>query len=100
MEFLKGVPSIKIMNSKHDCSIESMQSFDEDETRLILKCAENMQYFERGFVCDMECRLNIVDNQGRTTGIRVDIVKGLVLLYIHKSMDMDSVPTFTYVFYK
>jgi len=102
MDVLKGVPNIRVINSKYDCQIDYVQSFDEDEDRLILRCAEYMQCFERGFICDMDCRFDIYDTElGKITGESKYVVKDLLLVHIRKRTDVDSyIPQFEYVFYK
>lgn len=103
MEFLKDMTNIiLIKDNEYIRNINTIQKFDEDEDRVILQCAENVDEFRRGLICDLECGFSkcnetglIIDND-----IRTDLIKDLVLVYINKNINMGSVPQFEYVFYK
>ena len=59
MIFIKGVPNIKIKyNNVYMFEIKTVKVFKEYEDRIILKCAEEIPEFKRGFVCDMELIFN------------------------------------------
>jgi hypothetical protein len=103
MKFIKNVPNLKIsQNNQYIFEIKTVQKFDEDEDRVILKCAEEILEFKRGFVCDMNCIYTIIetDDDFKTIGERVDIIKDLILVYINKYSQYDELTEFEYIFYK
>jgi len=101
LNILRSIPNIKVINSKHDCQINTVQGFDEDEDRVILQCAEYIQCFKRGFICDMDCRFEVYDTKEcKAIGESQYEIKDLLLVYIHKYADKDSYSQFKYVFYK
>ena len=101
MQFLRNVPIIKIMNNTQDFTITSLQKFDEDEDRIIIRCAEYVSNFVRGFVCDMACNFIIVEENGIDKGVKQTIlIPDLVLVHIRKEVICGDVPQFEYVFYK
>jgi len=102
MKFIKGMPNIKIFqNDNYMLEIKTVQKFDEDEDRIILKCAEEISEFKRGFICDMET-IYIVesDNVVKELSIRSDIIKNLVLVYMNKCSQFGYITEFEYIFYK
>ena len=102
MKFINGMPDIKIFqNDNYMLEIKTVQKFDEDEDRIILKCAEEISEFKRGFICDMET-IYIVesDNVVKELSMRNDIIKDLVLVYINKCSQFGYVTEFEYIFYK
>lgn len=105
MKFIKGVPDIKIsQNGKYIFEINTVQKFIESEDKIILKCAEEIPEFKRGFVCDMDCIYIIIDtddpNFQKIISERSDTIKDLVLVYINKHSQYDEVTEFEYIFYK
>ena len=101
MKFIKGVPDLKILqNDQYIFEIKSVQRFDEDEDRVILKCAEEISEFKRGFVCDMNCSFTVEDTILKVMNMRNDTIKDLVLVYINKQSQYGYIPEFEYVFYK
>ena len=104
MKFIESVPNIKIsQNNQYILEIRSVQKFNEDENKIILKCAEEVVDFKRGFVCDMECSFQLVEvnvSKNNVVNERIDIIKDLVLVYINKDTQYGYVPDFEYVFYK
>jgi hypothetical protein len=102
MKFIKDLPNIIIsQNDQYMFEIRSVQKFNEDENRVILKCAEEISEFKRGYVCDMECYFRLIENEeNNEVGKRVDTVRDLVLVYINKNVEFGYVSDFEYVFYK
>lgn len=104
MKFIKDVPNIIILQNDH-CKFEirSVQKFNEDENKIILKCAEDISEFKKGYVCDMECHFQLTGNDGNNNyeaGKRIDTIRDLVLVYTNKDIQMEYAPSFEYVFYK
>ena len=105
MKFIKGMPNIKIFqNDNYMLEIKTVQKFDEDEDRIILKCAEEISEFKRGFICDIET-IYIVesdngDNVVKELSMRNDIIKNLVLVYMNKCSQFGYITEFEYIFYK
>ena len=102
MKFIKDISNIIILQNDH-CKFEirSVQGFNEDENKIILKCAEDISEFKKGYVCDMECHFQLIDSICQENdGERIDVIKDLVLVYINKDMNFDYMPQFEYVFYK
>lgn len=93
MKFIKGVPNIKIsQNDKYIFEINTVQKFNEDEDRIILKCAEEVPEFQRGFVCNMDCIYmveKIENNNSKIIDERNDTIKDLVLVYINNIQNVD-----------
>lgn len=101
MNFIKGVPDIQVLkDDKELFKITSVQYFDEDDDRVILKCAEDVPEFKRGFTCDFNCIFKLANPNYKIFGERTDKVKDLVLVFINKSAGLDDVAQFEYVFYK
>lgn len=102
MKFIKGLPNIIIsQNNQYMFEIRSVQKFNEDENKIILKCAEEIPAFKRGYVCDMGCYFELVENdENNKVGERVDVIRDLVLVYINKDIEFGYVSDFEYVFYK
>lgn len=97
MNIVRYVPDLEI-NEEFD--IKTVQKFIEDDHTVIVRCAEYIPQFIRGFVCDMKCEYCLVDEKGRDQEPFIEYLSDLVLVYIHKSCDMGSIPAFDYVFYK
>ena len=98
MKFIKGVPNILVNNA---FEIKTVQYFDEDEDRVILRIAEYVPQFIKGYVCDMVFSFPLVDK----TTYEVDEqycsnANDLVLVTIRKSASIDDLPQFEYIFYK
>ena len=98
MKFIKGVPDI-LVNDTYE--IKTVQYFDEDEDRVILRIAEYVPQFARGYVCDMVFSFSLVDRDTyEVDSAYCSHVNDLVLVIIRKTADMDDFPQFEYVFYK
>jgi len=101
MKFIKGTPNIKIFqNDKYILEINTVQKFDENEDKVILKCAEEISEFKRGFVCDMNYSHTVENIDSKVISERIDIMKELVLVYINKYSQYGYTTEFEYVFYK
>lgn len=98
MKFIKGVPSILVNDA---FKIETVQYFDEDEDRIILRVAEYVPQFARGYVCDMVFSFSLIDRDTyEEDSTYYSHANDLVLVHIRKTADMESFPQFEYVFYK
>lgn len=98
MKFIKGVPDILVNDT---FEIKTVQYFDEDEDKLILRIAEYVPQFIRGYVCDIVFSFPLIDGVTYTTdSTYCSYINDLVLVHIRKNADMDSTPQFEYVFYK
>jgi hypothetical protein len=97
-----GVPDIMIRTNKNAIRIiNTVQDFKETEDKVILKCAEYVPEFIRGFVCDMNCEFLLKDELGNTTDDKANFnIVDLVLVYINKVCNMECIPSFEYVFFK
>lgn len=102
MNIIKGVPNIKlIINNQQIKVINTIQSFKEDEYKVLLKCAEEIPEFKRGLVCDLYYEFELYDLKSQEiSGMRGDFIRDLVLVYINKRADIEYLPQFEYVFYK
>jgi putative lipase involved disintegration of autophagic bodies len=101
MIFLKDVPNIKIIkNDKYIMNINTVQKFIENDNKVIMQCAEDIPMFTKGYVCDMECYFNRINDSYEYQDDRINIIKDLVLVYINKNADMESLAQFEYIFYK
>lgn len=103
MEFLKSISGIMVLqNGNYIRDIASIQSLLEDENKVILQCAENLEEFQRGYTCDLEISFNKCNNTGELVedNDRLEIIKDLVLVYINKDVACGSPVQFTYIFYK
>lgn len=98
MKFIKEISSILVNDA---FKIETVQYFDEDEDRIILRIAEYVPQFERGYVCDMVFSFPLMNSDGNAVeSVHYSHANDLVLVTIRKSADIDSFPQFEYVFYK
>lgn len=98
MKFIKELTSI-LVNDEFE--IKTVQYFDEDEDRVILRIAEYVPEFQRGYVCDMQFAFSLIDKEALSINDEhLSRANDLVLVHIRKTSDMDSFPQFEYVFYK
>lgn len=98
MKFIKGVPDILVNDA---FEIKTVQYFDEDEDRIILRVAEYVPQFDRGYVCDMVFSFPLVERETcEVDSTYYSHANDLVLVTIRKTADIDSFPQFEYVFYK
>lgn len=105
MEFLINVPSITVVSKEKDenlsFAIETVQYYDEDESRIILRCSEYIPYFKRGFTCDFQLTIGIInENSDNLENKHKDRIENLVLVHIRKCIDNASMWQYEYVFYK
>lgn len=81
--------------------IETWQDFDEDESTLTLRFVEFNPIFKRGLVCDIQYELEIVDCiDQEIKKTHKNVLRNLVLVYVNKEISNNSIPQYTYVFYK
>lgn len=98
MKFIKEIPNILVNDT---FKIETVQYFDEDEDRIILRIAEYVPNFKRGYVCDMEFSFPLIDSDTHEVdGNYYSHANDLVLVHIRKTASIDSFPQFEYIFYK
>lgn len=102
MKFLKDIVNVTVRNNKGESFIiTSTQYYEEDELKVIFKCAEEVPQFVRGYMCDFECVFDMFDKSGqKTNDIKSVINRNLLLVYINKICGIENMPEFTYVFYK
>lgn len=99
MKIIRDISSI-IVND--DIYINTCQYFNEDENTIVLRVAEYVPQFIRGFVCDMKFTFSLCDRFGN----KIDDdhlnteTKDLVLVHIRKTVNITDIPEFEYVFYK
>lgn len=98
MKFIKEIPSILVNDI---FKIETVQYFEEDEDRIILRVAEYIPQFTRGYVCDMVFIFPLIDGDTyEEDSAYYSHANDLVLVYIRKTVESGSLPQFEYVFYK
>lgn len=98
MKIIKDVSNV-LVNGFFE--IKTVQYFDEDEDRIILRIAEYVPQFVRGYVCDMTFCFSLIDRDTyETDSAYCSHARDLVLVHIRKTADMDSFPQFEYIFYK
>lgn len=96
-----SLPNIGVIkDDKAICEIQSVQQYDEDDTRVYLRCAEYVDEFKRGFTCDFELEYLVQDINVQNEEKQFDNVKDLVLVHVNKRFDIDGYLQFEYVFYK
>lgn len=102
MKFIKDfVPNITVVNDDgYVMDIKSMRYFDETEDRVVLKCAEFVKPFKRGFTCNLVQNFSIVDSNRENEEPQTDCIKDLVLVYINKYYGIDNFPEYEYIFFK
>jgi hypothetical protein len=101
MEFIGDrVPNVRVTSSNCDFVIKSMQYLDEDEQTVTLKCAEYINVFKRGFVCDLGLQYSIVNGNEELLGDSLYPIKDLILVYVNKEFELDSFPAYRYIFFK
>lgn len=105
MKFIQDqLPYVTIVtydNTNPSFKIDSMQSFNETPEKVILKCAEYVDEFKRGFTCDMQLEfiLGNWDNKENNEQCK-EYIEDLVLVHINKCFELPRVPQYEYVFYK
>lgn len=98
MKFIRSVPDILVNDA---FKVKTVQYFDEDEDRLVLRVAEYIPQFTRGYVCDMTFNFPLIDKDTYEDGSTYHShTNDLVLVHIRKTVDIDSFPQIEYVFYK
>lgn len=103
MKFIShSVPDVTVVSDDkgYELNIKTMQYLDEQEDRVCLKCAEYIPIFKRGFTCNLVCHYETTNRDQKDKEKYSDVIKDLVLVYINKSWDIESIPSFEYVFYK
>lgn len=105
MEIIRQISKIEVFYKDGEgvkCTgIETWQDFDEDESTLTLRFAEFNPIFKRGLVCDIQYELEIVDCiDQEIKKTHKDVLRNLVLVYVNKEISINSIPQYTYVFYK
>lgn len=102
MKVLYGIETIDVIqNNDVLFTIKSGQYYDEDETRIVLRCSEYIPEFQRGFMCNFKITSSIRNCRGEyENGKYFDNADNLLLVYVNKEFDANSLPNFTYVFYK
>lgn len=80
--------------------IKSVRYFDETEDRVVLRCAEFVKSFVRGYTCNLVCNYSVGDLHGKETENQTDLIADLLLVYANKSWSIDGYPEFEYIFYK
>lgn len=104
MEFLINVPDITVVSREDEnlsFTIETVQYYDENESRIILRCAEYIPHFKRGFTCDFQLTIDIInENSDSLENKYKDKIEDLVLVYVNRCVDNASMWQYEYVFYK
>lgn len=102
MKFVRdSVPDVSVVSEKKPMfAIQSMRHLDESEDKVILKCAEYVEQFKRGFVCDLITYYNAVDKNRDNKEEHSDTIKDLVLVHVNKYWNIEEIPEFEYVFFK
>jgi len=81
--------------------ITTVQYFNEVEDKVIIRCAEYVPQFEKGYVCDMVLKFQLVNEKGIKTDLPYySHSNDLVLVHIRKRVGVGEIPEFEYVFYK
>lgn len=105
MEIIRQISKIEIFYKDEEdikcIEIKTWQDFDEDESTLTLQFAEYNPIFKRGLVCDIQYEIEIVDCiDQEIKKTHKDVLRNLVLVYVNKEISINSIPQYTYVFYK
>lgn len=100
MEFVKGVPNLKVLAEDFEFDITTVQEFDEREDVIYLKCAEYVKDFKRGYVCDIAATYPLADRKGNVEDEFTDTNYNLVLVHVNKCTEVTTLPEFEYIFYK
>ncbi len=96
-----SVPDVTVIsNGEFQFEIKTMQELVEGEDRVILKCAEHIDDFKRGYTCDLVCNYEIVDRNRENKELRVEDIRDLVLVYVNKYWSIERFTEYEYVFYK
>lgn len=103
MKIIKGLPNITVKSSpSHNFEINTLQYLEEQDDRVYLRCAEYIPLFKRGFTCDLVLEYCVQDTDS-TNGEKdknYDYIQDLVLVYVNKEFDLESLTRYEYVFYK
>jgi hypothetical protein len=96
------VPDVVVLvNGVRLFKIDTMKYLNEQDDKVILRCAEHVKEFERGFTCDFECNYATVNAEQEEKEEQCDDIRDLVLVHINKVWSLeDRFPQFEYVFYK
>jgi hypothetical protein len=101
MEIIDRIHKVLIITEQNRFVIETMQTYEETEDKIIITCVEYVPQFKRGFVCNMSIEFDVYDTEknGFTNLADYDS-SNLVLVYIHKKAEAQNFTEFEYVFYK
>jgi hypothetical protein len=101
MKFIDIPTVISVKSSQNIFEINTIQSFEETEDKVIISCAEFVPQFIKGFVCDLDIKFRIRETDDFEI---IDYTEShcynLVLVYIPKNAEAGSYTQFEYIFYK
>jgi hypothetical protein len=101
MNYIKKLKSLEFITSNQTIIATTYKSLKENKETITVILYEYIPELIRGFVCDIEHRYSI----GNQNGIKLDkelvcLNYDLVLVYINKINSIDEIPQFEYIFYK
>ena len=101
MKFIDIPVKVLVKSNQKQFEITTLQEFEETKNNVIIICAEYVPQFNRGFVCDLDIEFKICEAENCTTvDYREYHYSDLVLVYIPKKAEMESITQFEYIFYK
>jgi len=101
MKILKGLPTVTILTDTYSFEIKSMQYIDEQQDKVILRCAEHVPEFVRGFMCDIALAYSVEKfNMEGTIEHHHELISDPVLVYVNRCVELNGMTFSEYVFYK
>ena len=101
MKILKGLPTVTILTDTYSFEIKSMQYIDEQQDKVILRCAEHVPEFIRGFTCDIALAYSVEKfNMDDILENHHELISDTVLVHINRCAELDGIVFSEYVFYK
>ena len=100
MRYIGNVLSIVVND---DFEVDVIYQFAEDDDRVIISTQKFVDEFERGFICDMKVKFEILNVEGNTSEdykYMATYLDNLLLARINKYSSVDGITLFDYVFLK
>ncbi len=100
MRYIGNASSIVVND---DFEVDVIYQFAEDDDRVIISTQKFVDEFERGFICDMKVKFEILNVEGSADEeykYMETYLDDLLLIRINKYSSVDGIALFDYVFLK
>lgn len=100
MRYVGNVSSIVVND---DFEVDVIYRFVEDEDKVVIATQEFIDEFNRGFICDMKVKFEVLNVEGNVSEeykYMATYLDDLLLARINKYSSVDGITLFDYVFLK